>query len=102
MYVLENLEFGVTYMACMASPVPLSLPLHWPHLTSLAEQAGYKWRHINISVMHGKDKDNGGLNFCQEPWVVQLGFSDVIFLNALLNDTDFIRLSINIRYLMNI
>ena len=52
--------------------------------------------------MHGKDKDNGGLNFCQEPWVVQLGFSDVIFLNALLNDTDFIRLSINIRYLMNI
>lgn len=44
---------------------------------------------MNISAMHGKSKDNGGLNFRQEPLVVQLGFSDVIFLNALLNNTDF-------------
>lgn len=64
-------------------------PLHWPHLTSLAERAGYEWRHMNISAMHGKSKDNGGLNFRQEPLVVQLAFSDVIFLNALLNNTDF-------------
>lgn len=44
---------------------------------------------MNISAMHGKSKDNGGLHFRQEPLVVQLGFSDVIFLNALLNDTVF-------------
>ena len=44
---------------------------------------------MNMSAMHGKNKDDGGLNFRQEPLVVQLGFSDVIFLNALLNDTVF-------------
>ena len=44
---------------------------------------------MNISAMHGKSKDDGGLNFRQEPLVVQLAFSDVIFLNALLNNTDF-------------
>ena len=76
-------------MACMASPVTLSFPLHWPHLTSFAEQAGYKWRHMNMSAMHGKNKDDGGLHFRQEPLVVQLGFSDVIFLNTILNDTVF-------------
>ena len=42
-----------------------------------------------MSAMHGKNKDDGGLNFRQELLVVQLGFSDVIFLNALLNDTVF-------------
>lgn len=42
-----------------------------------------------MSAMHGRNKDDGGLNFRQEPLVVQLGFSDVIFLNALLNDTVF-------------
>lgn len=73
-------------MACIASPVPLSFPLHWPHLTSFAEQAGYKWRHMNMSAMHDENKDDGGLNFRQERLVVQLGFSDVIFLNTLLND----------------
>ena len=43
---------------------------------------------MNIA-MHGKSKDNGGLNFRQEPLVEQLAFSDVIFLNGLLNDTVF-------------
>ena len=44
---------------------------------------------MNMSAMHGKNKDDGGLHFRQEPLVVQLGFSDVIFLNAILNDTGF-------------
>ena len=44
---------------------------------------------MNMSAMHGKNKDDGGLNFRQEPLVVQLGFSDVIFLNTILNDTVF-------------
>ena len=44
---------------------------------------------MNMSAMHGKNKDDGGLHFRQEPLVVQLGFSDVIFLNAILNDTVF-------------
>ena len=44
---------------------------------------------MNMSAMYGKNKDDGGLHFRQEPLVVQLGFSDVIFLNALLNDTVF-------------
>ena len=44
---------------------------------------------MNMSAMHGKNKDDGRLHFRQEPLVVQLGFSDVIFLNALLNDTVF-------------
>ena len=44
---------------------------------------------MNMSAMHGKNKDDGGLNFRQEPLVVQLGFSDVIFLNTILNDTFF-------------
>ena len=70
-------------MACMVSPIPLSFPLHWPHLTSFAEQAGYKWRHMNVSSMYSRNKDNGRLNFLLEPLVVQLEFSDVVFLNAL-------------------
>ena len=42
-----------------------------------------------MSAMHGKNKDDGGLHFRQEPLVVQLGFSDVIFLYTILNDTVF-------------
>lgn len=75
-------------MACMANPVQF-FPFIDHTLRRLPSGAGYKWRHMNISAMHGKSKDNGGLNFRQEPLVVQLAFSDVIFLNALLNNTDF-------------
>ena len=76
-------------MACMANPVQF-FPSTGHTLRRLPSgQVTSGLRHMNISAMHGKSKDDGGLNFRQEPLVVQLAFSDVIFLNTLLNNTDF-------------
>lgn len=60
-----------------------------PYVACRARRLRVETHEYTVSAMHGKSKDNGGLNFRQEPLVVQLGFSDVIFLNTLLNNTDF-------------
>ena len=86
MYVLEKFGTWSNLHGLHSKPNP---PLFSPSLATpyVVYRAGRLQVETHEYVSYAWQKQ--WLHFRQEPLVVQLGFSDVIFLNAILNDTVF-------------